>query len=115
MQFRLKSAHYFPNDMYLPGDRETGDNGTVVGDGTRYPVVKFSERKPGDMTPTIEMEPLDEDAEAALEEERERLASVDGGVLLMEQLAQQLQTMQVSDPHDAKYIPGFGNTRRGKQ
>ncbi len=53
--------HYLPEDKLLPGDLENEqflgpERGTVVGDGTPYP-IKW---------PTLEMVALDEEAEAML-------------------------------------------------
>jgi len=119
MKFRLRSAHFFPGDMYLKGDKELGggeDGGTLVGDGTPYPVVPLS-AVPGReqvMTPTMEMVPLDEEAEAALEEERVRLDATQASMIPIEQLARHLETTRISDQHEEKYVPGFNHTRRGK-
>ena len=72
-KFRLLAAHQLRNtdlkaDVLLLGDKETehlGDErGTLVGDGTPYPVVHA----------TLEMLPLDAEAEAMLNVERERLS-----------------------------------------
>lgn len=97
MKFRLKSAHYFDGDIYLPGDVETAgqgeERGTIVGDGTPYK-IKW---------PTLEMEPLDEEAEKWLEKERERLIKNDASMTPVEDLAM--------DSYEKEYVPGF-NTRR---
>jgi hypothetical protein len=118
MKFRLRSAHYFPGDMYLIGDRETGGDsgGTIVGDGTQYPVVALSKRpeKEQCMTPTLEMVPLDEEAEEALLEEQARIDATAGSMIQIEELAQQMAALSVSDKHEVKYVPGFDNARRGK-
>lgn len=98
MKFRLLSAHYFDGDKYLEGDKENentkGENmGTVVGDGTPYPV----------RWPTLEMLPLDPEAEALLEKERERLRLNQASMNPIEELSM--------DAYEAEYVPAF-NTRR---
>lgn len=102
MKFRLKSAHYFPGDKWLPGDVEMADRGenagTIVGDGTPYGVG------PGTgMSPTIEMEPLDDEAREALEAEQARI-----GAATLDPVEQLPLTM---DSHEQRYVPGF-NVRR---
>lgn len=97
-KYRLLSAHYFPNDMYLEGDKERKDKGdeagTIVGDGTPYTV----------QWPTLEMAPLDEEAEAMLERERERLRINDAEMNPVESLAM--------DSYEENYIPGSNRRRR---
>ena len=103
MKFRLKSAHYFDGDIYLPGDTEMatvpnprnpdGPNGTIVGDGTPYK-VKW---------PTLEMEPLDEEATEWLKKEEARLIANSASMNPVEDLAM--------DSYEQNYVPGF-NTRR---
>ena len=112
MKFRLLSAHYFPDDMYLYGDKERQGEGTLVGDGTPYKVVALSKAKPGEMTPTLNMEPLDDEAREALEEETERLNSSQASMLPIEQLARTIGLMQTMDMHEATYIPGTANVKR---
>jgi hypothetical protein len=98
MKFRLKSAHYLENDIYLPGDTEMSsfgdEKGTVVGDGTPYPIV----------WPTLEMEPLDEEAEAFLEKEKERLRMNDASTTPIDDLPM--------DKYEENYIPAFNRPRR---
>jgi hypothetical protein len=65
-QYRLLKAHFLPGDKYLLGDQENeqlGKLGETVGDGTPHPIY----------WPTEDMEPLDDEARAALKKERERL------------------------------------------
>jgi hypothetical protein len=114
MKLRLKSAHYFPDDKYLYGDKEREGEGTLVGDGTPYPVVAFSKAKPGEMCPTLEMEPLDDEAREALEEEHERLAATQASMLPLEQLARTIGQVQNMDMYEQQYVPGQGNVKRGK-
>lgn len=115
MKFRLRSAHYFPGDVWLPGDKENesfgDDRGTVVGDGTKFPVFSIlAEERPKDaMTPTTEMEPLDEEAEQAMEELREWLAA--GGRVVNPVEALPLGGEPVDD-YDKRYLPGFAGTPR---
>lgn len=118
MKFRLRSAHYWPGDLYLVGDKEKGggEDGTIVGDGTPYKIVPFSKRSLTEpcMTPTMEMEPLDEEAEEALLEEQERLNASAASMVPIEQLARQMESLKVNDEHETKYVPGFDKARRGK-
>ena len=112
-RFRLLSAHQLRNvdlkaDAWLPGDKETehlGDEkGTIVGTGTAYPIVSA----------TLEMAPLDAEAEAMIADEVQRLARVNGSMDPVNQLAvtlQQLTTPQ-HDDYEKKYIPGFDGTKR---
>jgi hypothetical protein len=97
MKFRLKSAHYLDGDVYLPGDAEMGwkgdEAGTIIGDGTPYK-VKW---------PTLEMEPLDEEAEKFLEKERHRLTTNEASMNPVEELSM--------DSYEREYVPAF-NTRR---
>lgn len=118
MKFRLRSAHYWPGDLYLEGDRERGggEDGTVVGDGTQYPITVLSKYNPRlreqVMLPTLEMVPLDAEAEAALEEEQQRLDATQASMIPIEQLARQMEAGRISDQHEATYVPGFDNARR---
>lgn len=105
MKFRLLSAHYIDGDKWLPGDKENehlGDEkGTIVGDGTPHPIK----------TPTIEMAPLDEEAEETLERERERLthnsAAGQATMIPVDQLA-----LTIRDDFEQRFIPGFPGTPR---
>lgn len=101
-KYRLLSAHTFNVDggVYLEGDKELFDAGkgeemgAIVGDGTKYPV----------QWPTLEMVALDEEAEAMLERERERLRINDATMNPVEELAM--------DSYEENYIPGSGRRRR---
>jgi len=110
-KFRLLAAHQLRNtelkaDVLLLGDRETehlGDErGTLVGDGTPYPVVHA----------TLEMLPLDADAEAMLEVERERLASNHASMNPIDQLPVMLAQLAGRDDYDNRYVPGFPGVAR---
>jgi len=58
MRFKLLSKHYFPGDLLV-------DEGTIVGDGTPYPVTQ----------PSNAMDPLDDEAQAAVDKHmKDRLA-----------------------------------------
>jgi hypothetical protein len=71
-RYRLRIAHELETQdgtqrVYVPGDmdNEAGEgSGTVVGDGTPYRV----------RWPTLDMIPLDDEAEAMIAREEERLA-----------------------------------------
>jgi hypothetical protein len=108
-RYRLKVAHALDttdgNNVWLAGDVEAPptarpneepvyENGTIVGDGTRY-VVKW---------PTLEMEPLDAEAEAMVEKERERLTMNDASASPIDDL--------LVDDHEERYIPGLNKPRR---
>lgn len=108
MKFKLKAAHFFPGDVYLEGEKEVDDKAVVVGDGTPYPVVALSKAKPGEMTPTVLMEPLDDEAREALEEEEERLSKATASMVPLEQLARTMEAAFISDDHERRSIPGFG-------
>lgn len=95
-KFRLLRAHYIDGDKWLPGDMENEhlgeEKGTVVGDGTPHK-IKW---------PTLEMEPLDAEAEALIEKERERL--------IADSAAPPVDSLPMND-YEKEYTPGF-NTRR---
>jgi hypothetical protein len=99
-KFRLLRAHYLPDDKYLLGDQElestTGkeDAGTVVGDGTPHRIT----------WPTLDMVALDEEGEAMLEKERERLNMDAGTMDPIEQLPM--------NAYEQEYIPGTNQRRR---
>ena len=106
-KFRLLAAHQLRNselkaDVLVLGDRETehlGDaRGTLVGDGTPYPVIHA----------TLEMEPLDDEAEAMLTVERERLGR--NSMNPIDQLP--VQMVGGRDDYDDRYLPGFPGTER---
>lgn len=108
-KFRLLAAHQLRNsdlkaDVLVLGDRETehlGDErGTIVGDGTNYPVVHA----------TLEMLPLDEAAELMLNTERERLARNHASMNPVDQLPVQMAGSR--DNYDDSYIPGFPGVPR---
>ena len=100
MKFRLKSAHFIEGDKWLPGDKENehlgDDKGTIVGDGTPHQIK----------SPTLEMVPLDEEAEKALDAEMERLARNSASMNPVDQLPVR------GDDYDERYVPGFPGTKR---
>ena len=107
-KFRLRSAHQLRNselktDMWLPGDKETehlGDErGTLVGDGTLYPVVHA----------TLEMVALDEEGEEMLQREQVRLSNNHASMNPVDQLPITLQQLLGTerDDYDDRYVPGF--------
>lgn len=104
-RYRLLSAHYLPDDKYLLGDKETEhireEGGAVVGDGTPHRVD----------WPTLEMEPLDDEARAMLDKERERLEKAHTSMNPIEALALQYNPM-LMDKYEEDYIPGTGQRRR---
>jgi hypothetical protein len=95
-KFRLLSAHFFTGDKWLPGDKEMEtvgpERGTIVGAGTEHEV----------RWPTLEMEPLNEQATDWLELERERLAANDASMNPVEDI----------DMIDEQYVPGLNVRRR---
>ncbi len=99
MRFRLRSAHYFPEDYLLMGDKENehlgNERGTIVGDGTPYKVT----------SPTTEMVPLDEEAEEALALEIDRVKR-NGSMNPVDQLP--LNT----DAWETRNVPGFPGVKR---
>ena len=101
MKFRLKSAHYLPGDKWLPGDLENQqygeERGTIVGDGTDHPIV----------SPTIEMVPLDEEAEKALAKEELRLSVNQTSMTPLDKLPLNMDT------YEERYIPGYNARRKG--
>lgn len=98
-RYRLKSAHYIEGDKYLPGDTENEaqgpEKGTIVGDGTPH-VIKW---------PTLEMEPLDEEAEKIIEKERERLTKNDA-------VMNPIEKLDLENAWEANYVPGLNIRRR---
>ena len=112
-KFRLKMAHQLRNsetntDVALNGDKENdhlGDEkGAIVGDNTPYRVVHA----------TLEMAPLDEEAEKMLRAEEERLARNNAAMNPVDQLPVTLQQLLGvgRDDYDDRYIPGFPGTPR---
>jgi len=108
-KFRLLAAHQLRNsdlkaDVLVLGDRETEhlgeERGTLVGDGTSYPIVHA----------TLEMLPLDNEAEAMLDVERDRLASNSASMNPVDQLPVMLAGGR--DDYDNRYVPGFPGTAR---
>jgi hypothetical protein len=107
-KYRLRIAHEMEtNDgqrLWLPGDvtnESLGDEkGTIVGDGTPYKV----------RWPTLEMEPLDDEAKAAIAKEEERLQINDGVRDPIEALP---IGPAVVDDYEERYIPGMDGRRRG--
>lgn len=108
-KFRLRTAHQLRNadlkhDAWLPGDKENenlGDErGTLVGSGTPYPVTYA----------TLEMQPLDAEAEAMIETEQARLARAQASMNPVDQLPVTLREMMGVGPRDDyedRYLPGF--------
>ena len=103
-RFRLKSAHHLWNEDFkapalVNGDMENehmGDEkGTVVGTGTPWRVDSA----------TIEMVPLDAEAEAMLAAEEERLARNNATMNPIERLP--MTAGDVRDDYDDRFIPGF--------
>lgn len=110
-KFRLRIAHQMRNttydsDVWLPGDKENehlgDDRGTLVGDGTPYPVASA----------TIEMVPLDEEAEAMIGLEEARLARNGGGMNPVDQLPLIMQALVQKDDYEERYVPGFPGHQR---
>lgn len=108
-KFRLRSAHVLRNsevnnDVWLPGDKENehlGDEkGTLVGDGTPYPVVSA----------TIEMIPLDDAAQDMIEAEHDRLSVNSASMSPVDQLAMTMNMLQ--DNYERGWVPGFPGTPR---
>jgi len=108
-KFRLLAAHQLRNsdlkaDVLVLGDRETEhlgeERGMIVGDGTNYPVVHA----------TLEMMPLDDEAEAMLDVERERLAHNHASMNPVDQLPVQMAGGR--DDYDNRYVPGFPGVLR---
>jgi hypothetical protein len=112
-KYRLLTAHQLrheglKSDVWLPGDKENehlGDErGTVVGDGTDYPVV----------SPTVQMVALDTSGEAMLDGERSRLARNETSMNPIDNLPTTLAQLLGGgrDDYDDRYIPGFPGTPR---
>ena len=112
-KFRLKTAHQLRHaelkaDVWLPGDKENdhlGDErGTLVGDGTPYAVANA----------TLEMVPLDEEAEVMLRAEEDRLARSNATMNPVDQLPVTLQQLLGvgRDDYEDRYLPGFPGTPR---
>jgi len=106
-RFRLRAAHYLMNDemkapAWLPGDTDNEhqgpERGTVVGDGTPYPIAQA----------TTEMVPLDAEAEAMLAAEEERLARNGGTMTPVDQLP---GTTGGGDDYEDRYVPGTNRPR----
>lgn len=97
-KYRLKRAHYLDGDFYLNGDMENEhlgeEKGEIVGDGTPY-VVHW---------PTLDMEPLDDEARAMIEKERERLV-LDQGAM------NPIENIPLND-YEKEYVPGSNQRRR---
>jgi hypothetical protein len=110
-RYRLRSAHYIDGDKWLPGDVDVkdvderfppeegqtrSDRGTVVGAGTDH-VIRW---------PTLEMVPLNAEAEHMLELERKRLDTNTASMNPVDDLPMEM------DQHEKRYIPGFPGHRR---
>lgn len=98
-KYRLKRAHYLEGDFLLMGDMENehlGDEkGTIVGDGTGYP-VKW---------PTLDMEPLDDEAREMIEKEKRRI-EMDSGTMTP------IEDGTPLNEYEKDYVPGTNNRRR---
>jgi len=111
-KFRLLASHQLRNsdlkaDVLLLGDKETehlGDErGMIVGDGTPYRIAHA----------TLEMLPLDGEAEDMLEVERARLAHNNASMNPVDQLPTMLAQLAAGkDDYDDRYIPGFPGVPR---
>lgn len=110
-RYRLRSAHYIDGDKYLLGDVDVRDvderfppeegqtrteRGTVVGADTDH-VIRW---------PTLEMEPLNAEAEHMLGLERKRLETNTATMNPVDDLPLGM------DEHEKRYIPGFPGQRR---
>lgn len=103
-KYRLRVAHEMEtNDgqrLWLPGDVTNEplgeERGTIVGDGTPYKV----------RWPTLEMIPLDAEAEAAIKREEERLRLNQGTMNPIEDLPIS------ADDYESRYIPGMEGRQR---
>lgn len=105
MRFRLLSAHYLPGDLWVPGDKESEsekgpEQGTIIGDDTQYKLDWAT------YTPTLEMVPLDDEAEAALEKEVLRLQ--ENSRIKQAVIVPIDQLPMFMDEYEKRYIPGFG-------
>lgn len=100
-KFRLLTAHYLPDDKYLLGDKETEhmgeERGTIVGDGTPHRID----------WPTLEMVPLDDEAQEMLEKEKKRLEMDTGAMNPVERLP-----INGVDDYEKDYVPGSNVRRR---
>ena len=106
-RFRLRAAHYLMNaemktPAWLPGDTDNEhlgpERGTVVGDGTPYPIESA----------TTEMVPLDAEAEAMIAAEEERLALNGGTMSPVDQLP---GTTGGRDDYESRFVPGSNKPR----
>jgi hypothetical protein len=102
-KYRLLIAHELETQdgtqrCLVPGDRDNDageGSGTVVGDGTPYRV----------RWPTIDMEPLDDEARMMIEKERERLARNAA-------ISNPAEEAPGADQYEQNYIPGSPGRRR---
>lgn len=110
-KFRLVSAHIIRHsghntDVWLPGDMENehlgAEMGTIVGDGTPYPVVSA----------TLMMVPLDKGGDAMIADEEQRLANNRASMNPVDQLPTSVG--EPRDDYDERYIPGFAGVQRPK-
>ena len=112
-KFRLLTAHQLRHaelktDAWLPGDKENehlGDErGTVVGDGTDYPVIH----------PTVQMVAIDESGQEMLDREYARLTHNETSMNPLEHLPATLAQLLGGgrDDYEDRYIPGFPGTPR---
>ena len=96
----------YNSDVWLPGDKENehlgDDRGTLVGDGTPYVVVSA----------TIEMVPLDAEAEGMLAAEEKRLVANSASMNPVDQLPVIMEALLKRDDYESKYIPGFPGIAR---
>lgn len=111
-KFRLKVAHQLrhsdlKSDVWLPGDKENehlGDEkGTLVGDGTPYPVLSA----------TTEMVGLDPEADESIRQEEIRLTRAQASMNPIDHLPNTLRDIfSARDDYEDRYIPGFDGKPR---
>lgn len=102
-KYRLRIDHELETTdgqrLWLPGDMTNeplGKEGTIVGDGTPYKV----------RWPTLEMIPLDAEAEAGIAKEEERL-QVNQGTM------NPIEALPIGpDDYETRYIPGMEGRHR---
>jgi hypothetical protein len=103
-KYRLLCAHELEiqdgtQRLHLMGDRDPqiGEgNGTIVGDGTPYRV----------RWPTLEMEPLDDEARAMITREQDRLQ-------VNQATMNPIEDLPISaDEYETRYIPGMPHHQR---
>ena len=111
-KFRLKIAHQLrhselKSDVWLPGDKENEhlgeEKGTLVGDGTPYPVVSA----------TTEMVALDSAADDLIQIEEGRLTHAQASMNPIDHLPSTLRDIfNARDDYEDRYVPGFDGKPR---